>query len=186
MIAWLEVKFLLLVHVMLHRNIETGNGALGTVLSITNDVIFLHLQRTVSTHSCICSNHSQCQGLSLDCAIVDLSDKVFSAGMAHVALSRVISLTRLHLSAFDPSLVVVSTSCLEEVNRSRESFRNDLPLYQMPPKAKPNRKHKLTGNNTISSAKKIKLSGAKSSIKTLSQQLYTKGHNYQYVTMKHL
>ena len=29
----------------------------------------------------------KCQGLSLDCAIVDLSDKVFSAGMAYVALS---------------------------------------------------------------------------------------------------
>ena len=99
----------------------------------------------------------KCQGLSLDCAVVDLSDKVFSAGMAYVALSRVRSLAGLHLSAFDPSSIIVSTSCLEEVNRLRELFRNDLPLYQMPPKAKPNRKHKLTGNNTISSAKKIKL-----------------------------
>ena len=31
----------------------------------------------------------KCQGLSLDCAIVDLSDQVFSEGMAYVALSRV-------------------------------------------------------------------------------------------------
>ena len=76
----------------------------------------------------------KCQGLSLDCAIVDLSDKVFSAGMAYVALSRVISLAGLHLSAFDPSSIIVSTSCLKEVNRLRELFRNDLPLYQMPPK----------------------------------------------------
>ena len=29
------------------------------------------------------------QGLSLDCAIVDLSDNVFCAGMAYVAMSRV-------------------------------------------------------------------------------------------------
>ena len=91
--------------------------------------------------------------------------------MAYVALSRVRSLAGLHLSAFDPKSIIVSTSCLEEVNRLRELFRNDLPLYQMPPKAKPNRKRKLTGNNTISSAKKIKLSGAKLSIKALSQPL---------------
>ena len=45
------------------------------------------------------------QGLSLDCAIVDLSDKVFSAGMAYVALSRVRSLAGLHLSAFDPKSI---------------------------------------------------------------------------------
>ena len=31
----------------------------------------------------------KCQGLSLDCAIVDLSDNVFCAGMAYVAMSRV-------------------------------------------------------------------------------------------------
>ena len=29
----------------------------------------------------------KCQGLSLDCAIVDLSDRMFAAGMAYVALS---------------------------------------------------------------------------------------------------
>ena len=56
----------------------------------------------------------QCQGLSLDCDIVDLSDEVFSEGMAYVALSRVRSLTGLYL---------VSAECLKEVNRLRQTFR---------------------------------------------------------------
>ena len=58
----------------------------------------------------------KCQGLSLDCAIVDLSDKVFSAGMAYVALPRARSLARLHLSAFDYQHLLL------EVTRLREAF----------------------------------------------------------------
>ena len=100
----------------------------------------------------------KCQGLSLDCAIVDLSDKVFSAGMAYVALSRVRSLAGLHLSAFDPKSIIVSTSCLQEANRLREAYRKDLPLYQMPSKVQPSssgRKRKLTGNNEVNPAKRV-------------------------------
>ena len=115
----------------------------------------------------------KCQGLSLDCAIVDFSDKVFSAGMAYVALSRVRSLAGLHLSAFDPKSIIVSTNYLKEVNRLRGAFRNDLPLYQIPPKIKPNRKRKLTGNNTASPAKKMKLASAKPNTKSLSIPLHT-------------
>ena len=48
------------------------------------------------------------QGLSLDYAIIDLSDKVFCAAMAYVALSRVRSLAGLHLLAFDPKSIIVS------------------------------------------------------------------------------
>ena len=43
----------------------------------------------------------KCQGLSSDCAIVDLSDEVFSAGMAYIALSSVRSLSGLYLAAFN-------------------------------------------------------------------------------------
>ena len=103
-------------------------------------------------------------GLSLDCAIVDLSDKVFSAGMAYVALSRVRSLAGLHLSAFDPKSIIVSTSCLQEANRLREAYRKDLPLYQMPSKVQPSSsgvKRKLTGNNEVNPAKRVKLAVAK-------------------------
>ena len=87
----------------------------------------------------------KCQGLSLDCAIVDLSDQVFSAGMAYVALSRVRSLSGLYLAAFDPKSIMVSTSCLKEVNRLRETYRKDLPLYPVPLQSRTGTKRKLTG-----------------------------------------
>ena len=57
----------------------------------------------------------KCQGLSLDCAMMDLSDEVFSPGMAYVALSRVKRLENLHLIAFNPQSVIVSSKSLQEV-----------------------------------------------------------------------
>ena len=73
----------------------------------------------------------KCQGLSLDCATVDLSSNVFCAGMAYVAISRVCTLDRLHLTAFDSESVSVKNSCIEEINRLHNCFRKDLPLYEL-------------------------------------------------------
>ena len=58
----------------------------------------------------------KCQGLSLDCAMMDLSDQVFSPGTAYVALSRVKRLENVHLIAFKPQCVIVSTPCIQEIN----------------------------------------------------------------------
>ena len=73
----------------------------------------------------------KCQGLSLDCAIIDLSDKVFADGMAYVALSRLKLLAGLHLVAFTPQSVKVNVKCLKEVNRLRQEYRTDLPLHDV-------------------------------------------------------
>ena len=163
---------------MLHRNIDTTiglvNGAIGTVLCISKEQIkvkFDHISapydlERVQSKFMVLKNFyvyrqqfplmlayaitiHKSQGLSLDCTIVDLSDRVFSAGMAYVALSRVRTLAGLHLSAFDTNSISVSTSCLKEVNRLRGLFRKDLPQYQLPKQtATTCRKRKLTGSNS--------------------------------------
>ena len=71
------------------------------------------------------------QGLSLDCAIVDLSADVFSDGMTYVALSRGRSLDGLFLTVFDPQSIRVSVSSLGEVDHLRKTHRPDLPLYEI-------------------------------------------------------
>ena len=71
----------------------------------------------------------KCQGLSLNSAIIDLSNNVFSPGMAYVALSRVRSLNGLYLTDFDPSSIMVSTSCLEEINRLRSLYMDSRTYF---------------------------------------------------------
>ena len=185
--------------VMLRRNIDTKsglvNGAIGTVLSITLNhvtVKFDHISdpynvEMVRSKFMIMKNVyvyrkqfplilayavtiHKCQGLSLDCAIVDLSDDVFSEGMAYVALSRVRSLSGLYITAFNPQSIMVSTKCLKEVNRLRRTFRKDLPLYDIPLKSANTAKRKLTGitNDDLPNAKKSKLDAA--STKKLKRQ----------------
>ena len=86
----------------------------------------------------------KCQGLSLNSAIIDLSQKVFSPGMAYVALSRVHSLNGVYLTHFDPASIIVSSKCLEKVNRLRSKYRNDLGTYEIPVDKPPSKKHKIT------------------------------------------
>ena len=158
--------------VMLRRNIDTKaglvNGAIGTVLSVAAQHVMVHFDNVpspckvekVKSRFMVMKNFyvyrkqfplilayavtiHKCQGLSLDCAIVDLSAEVFSDGMAYVALSRVRSLDGLFLTAFDPQSIRVSVSSLGEVNRLRKTHRPDIPLYEIP--HVPRRKRKLTG-----------------------------------------
>ena len=57
-----------------------------------------------------------------------------------MALSRIFSLNGLYLTHFDSASIIVSCSCLEEINRLRTTYRTDLPLYIVPKTKKPSRK----------------------------------------------
>ena len=147
--------------VMLRRNVDTSkglvNGALGTIISIKAHHISVHFDNMsdvydvekVKSRFMVMKNIyifrkqfplilafavtiHKCQGLSLDCAMMDLSDQVFSPGMAYVALSRVKRLENVHLIAFKPQCVIVSTPCIREINRLRQAYCPSLPPYTMP------------------------------------------------------
>jgi len=60
------------------------------------------------------------QRLSLQTAIVDAGFSTFGPGMIYVALSRVTSLTGLHLVAFDRSKVACDQKAVKEYNRLRQ------------------------------------------------------------------
>eukprot|EP00731_Ephydatia_muelleri_P003461 Em0001g3461a len=167
-----ELKLAVGVRVMLRRNIKTSeglvNGALGTVTAISKNCIHVAFDHTPKLQFKIERVRSKfqvlrrfyvyrkqfplilafavtihkCQGLSLDCAIVDLSSDIFATGMAYVAMSRVRTLAGLHLLAFDPKSIKVSMECTEEVNRLRKLFRSDIPCIELsavpnPIKSKP-------------------------------------------------
>uniref|UniRef100_A0A1X7V3C0 ATP-dependent DNA helicase n=1 Tax=Amphimedon queenslandica TaxID=400682 RepID=A0A1X7V3C0_AMPQE len=69
----------------------------------------------------------KCQGLLLDNAIIDSSNNVFKEGMAYVALSQVRTLYGIHLTCFNPKLLMVCSKSIRETNRLRQLYRSDLP-----------------------------------------------------------
>ncbi|KAI5732111.1 hypothetical protein M8J77_021724 [Diaphorina citri] len=66
------------------------------------------------------------QGLSLTNALLDIGSAIFSCGQAYVALSRVTSLSGVHLINFDPSQTKALESAISEYSRLRTVYRPDL------------------------------------------------------------
>ena len=157
--------------VMLRRNIDTTNGLVngvcGTVTAVGKKAVTVkfdhdekeHAVEKVKSRFFVMKNFSvyrkqfplvlayavtihKSQGLSLDCAILDLSDNVFSPGMAYVALSRVRTLSGVHLIEFDQYSIFVCSKSLQEFNRLRGLYRPDLPTYKI---ANSGKKRKLSG-----------------------------------------
>ena len=146
--AGLEEVLAVNARVMLRRNLSTEdglvNGAVGTVLEIESKHVTVKFDRVaepykvtrVANRFCVLKKFyisrnqfplivayavtiHKSQGLSLDCAIIDLSDSVFGEGMACVALSRVRSIDGVHLTSFTPDSIMASRTCVEECNKLR-------------------------------------------------------------------
>jgi len=66
------------------------------------------------------------QGPSLQSAIVDIGTATFGYGMAYVALSRVTSLSGLHLIDFDRSKITCDPKDVSEYNRLRALYTPNL------------------------------------------------------------
>jgi len=71
------------------------------------------------------------QGLSLQNAIMDIGNSVFSCGQVYVALSRVISLDGLHLINFDPSSVFASEKAIIEYNRLKRMHKPESEMINI-------------------------------------------------------
>ena len=67
--------------------------------------------------TCWATTVHKIQGVSLDSAVVCLSKKIFQAGQAYVALSRVRSLNGLYLRVLCPQSIYANEAVIEEYNR---------------------------------------------------------------------
>ena len=158
--------------VMLRRNIDVTmglvNGAMGTVVGIYSTHVlikfdhidkpcqiekittkfmlmkkmYIHRKQYPLILASAITIH-KCQGLSLDTAIIDLSQEVFGDGMAYVALSRVRTVSGLHLITLDPDCIRASNPCIGQIYCLRSKYRPDLPEIEKTKKGLG--KRKLTG-----------------------------------------
>ena len=82
------------------------------------------------------------QGLTLKNVLVDIGNNIFACGQGYVAMSRVTSLSGLHLINFDPRCIKALDSAVLEYNYLRKTFRPTLSLltsHKKRPKAIPDR-----------------------------------------------
>jgi ATP-dependent DNA helicase PIF1 len=73
--------------------IEPANWELEDYPGVYRTQIPLRLAYAVTTH--------KSQGATLDCALIDIGDRIFEYGQAYVALSRVTALDSLYVHDFD-------------------------------------------------------------------------------------
>ena len=73
------------------------------------------------------------QGLTLDEIVVDMKGGRFSPGQAYVALSRVKTLTGLHILNFNSKAIKASDGVKQEMQRLNENLLSPIPVHTCPP-----------------------------------------------------
>ena len=92
------------------------------------------------------------QGLTLHSVLVDIGNNIFACGQAYVAMSRITSLSGLHLINFDPHCIKALDSAVIEYNYLRKTFRPTLPLlafHKKRPKVVPDKQWCTTKYTTL-------------------------------------
>ena len=92
------------------------------------------------------------QGLTLKNVLVDIGNNIFACGQAYVAMSRVTSLSGLHLINFDPRCIKALDSAVLEYNYLRKTFKPTLSLltsHKKRPKVIPDRQWCTTKYATL-------------------------------------
>ena len=99
---------------------------------------------------------------------MDLSNKVFCAGMEYMALSRVKKLENLHLIAFTEQAIKVSSKFLQEINCLRQTYRTDLPQYTIPRETQPQKRKRKQSGTVLLSPKRQKVDGKRKTDKPVA------------------
>ena len=92
------------------------------------------------------------QGLTLKNVLVDIGNNIFACGQAYIAMSRVTSLSGLHLINFDPRCIKALDSAVLEYNYLRKTFKPTLSLltfHKKRPKVIPDRQWCTTKYATL-------------------------------------
>jgi ATP-dependent DNA helicase PIF1 len=132
-----ELELKIGAQVMLRVNIGNGlvNGSRGVVEKMTPESVIVQFKHGLVNitrylwefdndqyvsqipliHAWALTIHKS-QGITLDCAQLDLGGSIFEAGQAYVALSRVRNYDSLYLTNFDPESIFANDEALEYVN----------------------------------------------------------------------